>query len=885
MTSLRILIKRLSTLLRGSKLDRDLDDEIGCHLDLAARENELSGMSTTQARAEALRQFGGVHLIKDLYRDRRGLPMLESTLQDIRYGARTLRRSPGLASVIVLTLALSIGANTAIFTVLHGVLLSPLPYPAPDRVVRIFLSNANFAKFRFNPFDYRDYRERSQSFDSLAGFVRHDVQISGQGDPQRLICVIVTSTFFQTLGFHPALGRDFEPGDEIAGNGAVAILSYRLWRNSFGGDPDIIGRQVSLDGGLFTVIGVMPSGVLHPGNDRNRLAHGDTVDIWIPFKFSGSPANRSSHYLDGIGRLKQGVTYEQAQSEMQVIAQQIDREHPGFDFNWRVHVTPLEREILGNTGTLLIVLFGAVAFVLMIACLNIANLLLARATSREREIAVRAALGAGHWRVIRQLLTESILLSVVGAAAGAVLAVAGVKILVSLLPAEFPRAYSIHLDASVFGFALVVALATGILFGLAPALHTGRVDLNKALHSASRSALATHVRFRQSLVVAEVAMASVLLIGAGLVLRSFVNLLRTDPGFRAQSVLTAGVSLPAENYKTDESVAAFYDRLIDNLSSLPGVQSAGAGTDLPWTGYNENTSFSVEGKSAPPNEAFHARYHAATPEYFHALSVPLIGGRFFTPSDDHTRPNVVIINSVMARRYWPDEDAVGKRITFTDTPGPGDWFTIVGIVGDVKDTPSSPAAEPAFWWPLLQQQPSRSMSIVVRSDTESDMLAAELRAEVHRLDHALAVADVRSMEQIADGSVATPRFTLILIGLFAVLAATLAATGTYGVVSYSVNRRASEFGLRMALGATARDIRRLVVLHGLGLAAAGVVIAGIAGLALNSIIRGMLYGVSSKDPLTFVVSLGLAIVVTAVACYLPARRATRSDPLSALRSE
>jgi predicted permease len=483
------------------------------------------------------------------------------------------------------------------------------------------------------------------------------------------------------------------------------------------------------------------------------------------------------------------------------------------------------------------------------------------------------------------LLTESIVLSVVGAAAGALLAVAGVKILVSLLPAEFPRAYAIHVDTSVFAFGVLVALATGILFGLAPALHAGRVDLIKALHSASRSAVATHVRFRQVLVIAEVAMASVLLIGAGLTLRSFINLLRTDPGFRPQSVLTAGVSLPAENYKTDQSVAAFYARLIDNLSSLPGVQSAGAGTDLPWTGYNENTSFSVEGKTAPPNEAFHARFHAATPEYFHTLSVPLIGGRFFNQNDDHTRPNVMIINRAMARRYWPDEDAVGKRITFTDTPGPNDWFTIVGVVGDVKDTPSSSAAEPAFWWPLLQQQPSRSMSIVVRSGTESDMLAASLQAEVHRLDHALAVADIRSMEQIADGSVATPRFTLILIGLFAVLAAALAATGTYGVVSYSVNRRTSEFGLRMALGATASDIRRSVLLHGLGLALAGVAIAAVAGLALNSIMRGMLYGVSSKDPLTFIVSLSLAIVVTAVACYLPARRATRADPMSALRSE
>jgi predicted permease len=608
--------------------------------------------------------------------------------------------------------------------------------------------------------------------------------------------------------------------------------------------------------------------------------------LWSPFEFQGDPSHRGSHYIEGIGRLKQGVSAEQAKAEMNAIMAQLGREHEG-DKGWQVLVIPLYREIVGANQRMLLVLLGAVGMVLLIACANAANLQLARAAARQREVAVRLALGAPRRRLIRQMLTESLLIALLGGGLGAAFAEGGVKALVALLPAGFPRAHEIHVNAWVFAFTFLVSIVTGILFGLAPALQASRTDPKRGLYEGGRTSTgsARQGRLRNALVVSEVSLACVLLIGAGLMLKSLLNQLNEDAGFRHENVLTASLSLPNAEYKTEASVAQFYDKLTSGLSSLPGVESAGAGSDLPWTGYDENAGgFTIEGKQPPPHEMFHARYHMATPDYFKALGTPLVRGRFFTEADKDGARVAVIINQSMEKKYWLSEDAVGKRFTFSDTPKEEDWFRIVGVVGDVKDTPSSPSAEPAFWWAHLQQ-PNPDMTVVIRSTSDPRLLVDALRDQVKKLNPSLAIADIRLMDQIADESVATPRFAFSLVGLFAGLAIVLAAIGTYGVISYSVSQRVPEFGLRLALGAPQRDLLRMVLAQAVRLAVAGAIVGVVVALAMARVLRNLIYNVSPADPVTFVSVAVMVIAIALVACYLPARRAARSNPMSALRAE
>jgi predicted permease len=538
---------------------------------------------------------------------------------------------------------------------------------------------------------------------------------------------------------------------------------------------------------------------------------------------------------------------------------------------------------------MLLVLLGAVGMVLLIACANAANLLLARAATRRREIAVRLTLGASRTRLVRQLLTESLLIAFMGGALGLGIAAGGVKALVSLLPADFPRLHEIHVNAPVFAFTFLVSAATGILFGLIPAIQASRTDPRQGLHEGGRTSTGSGrlSRLRNALVVSEVSLACVLLIGAGLMLRSLLNLIHLDPGFREEHVLTASVSLPGAEYKTGAVVARFYDTLTTNLASIPGVQAAGAGSDLPWTGYDENMGgWTIEGKQPPPHVEFHARYHVATSDYFRALGIPLLHGRFFNAADNQNARNVIIINRSMAELYWPKEDTVGKRIAFDDHPKEKDWFTIVGVVGDVKDKPNSSSAEPAFWWSNLQQPfPFSDMSLAIRSTADPESLADAMRNEVRRLDPALAVADVQWMDEIVYGSVATPRFAFVLVGLFAGLAILLAAIGTYGVISYSVSQRTSEFGLRMALGAQRLDVLRLVLMQAAKLVLTGTAIGVILALVLGRVLTSLIYEVSPADPLTYTVVGLMVITIALVACYIPARKATRMDPMFALRAE
>jgi predicted permease len=887
-------VNKLSLLMGRRRFNSELDEELAFHRAQAEKEFVAEGMTPEAARYAAMRQLGNAARHKEQSHEVVGFRM-ESVFGDVRYAIRQLWSNPAFTLVMLLTLALSIGANSAIFSVIDGVLLKKLPYPQPERLMRVFLASTSYPKFPLNPFDFLDFRARNHSFESFAAFKRGDVQLSGAGEPVRLNGFGITSGYFRVLGLRPQLGREFDEKAEIPGNGLQVILSDRLWRTRFDAAPDIVGRKVTLDGKAFTVVGVMPAGTEHPGNEYHALAYGDDVDVWWPFAFAGNPNQRGSHFIEGIGRLKANVSEAQARAELNAIMAQLAREHPDGDSGWQVLVISLEKEIVGNSRQLLLVLLGAVGMVLLIACANAANLLLARASIRQREIAVRLAVGAPRSRVIRQLLTESLLVSLTGGAFGLALAEGGVKALVSLLPADFPRAHDIRVSGGVFVFTLIVSTLTGIIFGLAPALQASRIDPRQGLQKGGRTATGSgHLsRFRNALVISEVSLACVLLIGAGLMLRSFLNQLTLDPGFRQEHVLTASVAVPRPQFKTDkdaelfftQTVTHFYSQLVADLNALPGVQSAGAGSDLPWTGYDENAGgFTIEGKQPAPNEEFHARYHRATPGYFTALGIPVVEGRLFRESDDNKGTRVMVINHVMAERYWPHENVVGKRISFADNPKEGEWTTIVGVVGDIKDQPNSPGAEPAFWWPETQA-PDTEMSMVIRGNSDPTLLADALRNEVHRLNPTLAVADVQLLDHVVDVSVATPRFAFVLVGLFAALAILLAAIGTYGVISYSVSQRTPEFGLRMALGAQRHDVLNLVLHQAIRLAATGAALGIVVALSMARVLKSLIYNVSSADPTTFVLVGLVVIAVASIACYIPARRATDADPMSALRAE
>jgi predicted permease len=809
----------------------------------------------------------------------------ETIWGDLRYAIRNLARTLGFIIVMVLTLALSIGANSAIFSVIEGVLLRPLPYAHPDRIVRIFLNSDTYPKFPLNPFDLRDFRTRNRTFDSLAGINRADAQLSGVGEPVMLHAFRVTSGYFRVLGFSPARGREFSTADEVPSAGRLAILSDRLWRTRFQSDPAIVGRRITLNAVTYSVVGVMPSGVRHPGNDYHAIADGDTVDLWLPFSFEGNPTQRGSHYMEGIGRLKPGISVEQAHADLSAVLQQLVHENVTGK-GWRIFLVPLYRELVGPTQRMLFVLLAAVGLLLLIACVNAANLLLARSSARVREIAIRSALGAARGRIVRQLLTESVVIAFAGAALGTLLAVGGVRALVALLPAGFPRASEIRLDPWVFLFTLAVAVVTGLLFGLVPALTASRTDLQQSLREGGRNATGSsrQLRLRNVLVVGETSLACVLLIAAGLMLHSFVNLLEADPGFHPGQVLTAGISLPYEHYKTSQQSQHFYEQLIASLQSLAGVQSAGVGTDLPWTGYDENAGgFNVEGRSAEYNDKTTARYHVASNDYFRAMGIPLLNGRFFTGHDNKDAPTVIVVNETMAKRYWPGEDAVGKRISFSDKPTEKDWFRIVGVVGDIKDQPASSAAKASFWWPLTQMPfDNVDMSVAIRFNSSEALLATQLRVAVRQIDSGLAIADLRLMNQIADSSVSRQRFALFLIGLFAALALMLASIGMYGVISYSVSQRMPEFGMRIALGARPWDLLRLIVGQGLTLSILGAAIGLLCAAAFTRLLGSLLYGVSALDPVTFSAVALLALITTTLASYIPANRATKADPMTSI---
>ena len=807
--------------------------------------------------------------------------MIFGFLPDLRYALRDLSKSIGFTAIAVLTLAAGIGANTAMVSVVRGVLVDPLPYPQADHLYRIFYTSHEYPKFPFNPADFLDYRARNRVFESLAVFIESDLELSDSNRPERLTALRVSKDYFHVLGTTPFIGRDFQASDEVLGNQRVVILSYELWKRRFSEDRDIVGRRVLMNGEPFTVIGVARTDFAHCGGDYRSPAHGGTVDAWWPFSFGRF--DRGSHFLNGVGRLKSGVTAAEASNEMNRIAADLGRE---YHYNWRLFLVSLRDEIVGKSQRMLFVLLGAVAFVLLIACVNVAGLLLVRATARRRDMAVRAALGASRMRVIGTSLAESLILALLGAAGGSLVAWWGVALLRKAVASTLPRADMIRIDPALFAFTLALSLMTGVLFGLAPAIGAARADLSQTLREGGRGATSSGrlARLRSILVVGEIGLASVLLIGAGLFLRSFVNLLRLDPGFQTQNVITATVVLPESRYKDDNARERFFHDFLARVSNLPGVRAAGASSDVPWTGYDENAGFVVEGRPALPDDDTHARYHAATPDYFRAIGIPFLAGRSFTDTDDRKAPYVIVINESMAHRYWPRKNAIGRRITFSDHPKDKDWFTVAGIVGDVKDTPSAKAAEPAFWW-SQSQQGFNAMLVAVRTNGDPTQAVGGMRHELARMDRELPLSNIRTMEQIAGASRNGPRFLLALTGIFAGLALALSAIGTYGVIAYSVGQRVHEFGLRIALGARSRDLLALVLTQGLRLAAIGIVLGLALSWALGQLLRSLLYGVDVHDPITFLTAALVVLFAALIACFIPAKRATEVDPMISLRSE
>jgi predicted permease len=808
---------------------------------------------------------------------------MRNILQDLRYGARMLRKNSGFTLIAVLTLALGIGANTAIFSVVNGVLLKPLPYREPEQLIRLFESSQTQPKFPMARGNFQNYREENATLAGLALYTRRDMELSQDGKPERLAALGVTAGFFELLGVRPLLGREFRREDELPNNSSVVILSHALWQRRFNGDPDVVGKAVTLEGRPFTIVGVMPPGAQHVGGDYRSTPHGATVDLWGPLEIPPQ-AERGAHFCNAIGRLKPGVTLDQGAADLNMIAGRLAQQFPNTNQGWRIAIQPLREEIAGRARTTLLALFGAVVFVLLIACVNVANLLLARATGREREIAVRAAVGAGRGRIVRQLLTESLLLAMVGAAAGIMLAQWAIDALRKLGPEQLPRMQSVSIDGRILLFTLGVTMVTGVLFGLAPALQGGQVNLNVSLKEGGRGGGGQRRRLRDTLVITEVALALTLLAGAGLLIRSFWKLQQADPGFNPDRVLTASLSLPDTRYGDATKVAAFQQRLLERLAALPGAQSVGLTSDLPWTGYDENAGFLIEGKTFPPNNEPEGRYHFVSSEYFRAIGVPLIAGRFFNADDRQDARPVVLINRAMAERYWPGESAVGKRFTFSSQPKERDWFTVVGIVGDVKDFPHSPAAAPAFYWPTMQQTP-RQFILAVRSGADPLNLIEAVRDEVRALDKDLPLAEVKTLGTIAATAVAGRRFTLRLVGLFALTAMALAAIGIYSVLSCLVAQRTHEVGLRMALGAQLGDVLKLVIRQGMTLVLLGLALGLGAAFALTRLIKGLLFEVSATDPLAFAMAAALLAVAALLACYVPARRATKVDPMVALRHE
>ena len=883
MNWLNELGRRLAMLVRRKQFDEDMDEEMRLHLELREKEHAADGFSTEEAHMTARKNFGNALALREASHEAWGWAWLEHLSQDLRFALRMLRKSPGFTAIAVLTLALGIGANTAIFSVVYAVLLRPLPYTRPQQLVMIFDAQTH-GNTGLSYVSFQEVRDQSRVFSGMAGIQADGLTLTGHGDPTQLSTVIATPELFSTLEEKPLFGRTFVPEDDKQGAAPVVILSGNLWRSQFGSDPKIIGSSITLDKRAFTVVGVMPAGFRYPIMSEDG-------GIWIPLVqdpiFGGWMASRGGHWLRVVGRLKPRVSLAQAQAEMDTVAARLDKTAPANDAGWTIRLVPLQQTIVGDVRSALLILLGAVGLVLLIACANIANLLLSRATSRAKEIAVRAALGAGRSRLVRQLFTESIALGVLGAIAGIALAYWGVQALGSLLPSDLPLVNAIRVDGWVLAFALVLSVLASVLFGLVPAMLAADCNFQVRLKDATRGAGegGRGRRARNLLAASEIALAMALVIAAGLFVRSFAALTSVNPGFDPKNVIKTGVSLPQFQYSTQQQWTAFSNDLLARVQTSPGLQDSAMVLPLPLSDGYMNLYFAIDGQPQPPRGLpGTADYVSASPNYFHVMGIPLLRGRIFSAADSSSAPKVALISEELARLYFPNQDPIGKHLTFGFPPDSNVSREIVGIVGDVRDVSVGQRPGPMMYVPFAQE-PFWGGNVVVKTSLGESAVVTAIRQAVSSIDKDLPLTGAALVADSLNDSEAQPRFRTLLLGLFGVLALALAAAGIFGVISYSVSCRTREIGIRMALGASPRAIRVMVLQEGLRIAGGGLAAGLIAAFALTRFLKGQLYGIGTTDPYTFAGAAILLLVIALAACYIPARKAMSVDPMVALRYE
>ena len=878
------LIPRLNSLWRNlfhkDRVDQEFTEEIQAYLDMVTEENIRQGFTPQEARRNALVEVGGVEQVQERVREIRMGQFIETTWRDIRFGVRALVHSPIFTVVTVLSLALGIGANTAIFSVVNGLLLRPLPYPESEQIVDVWhtppqQSFPGLDRFSVSPANYLDWKAQSNAFEQMAIYTYTGLSLSTSNDPLPLIGAAVSSDFFSVLRTNAMQGRTFTPDEEQPGRDQVVVISHGLWQRAFGANPNIVGQTLTLNSRSFTVVGIMPAGFQLPRE----------ADLWVPLAWDDKERQtRSIHDYIVIARLKQSVSLPQAQAEMSTISTRLEQQYPEENSGWGAVVIPLREDLVGDIRTALLVLFSAVGFVLLIACANVANLMLARGANRQKEIAVRIALGAGRARLVRQLLTESVLLAVTGGVLGLLLAVWGSRMLVRL--GSLPNSGDIGIDTWALGFTLLVSFAAGIIIGIVPALQFTKSSLSETLKQGSGrtggSPMKQHTR--KALVVSEVALSLVLLIGAGLMIRSFWKLQNVDPGFDTSNALTMSVALTPIRYSEPHQQLAFLDRAMEQIRAVPGVVSVGTTTTIPLAGGGSTQPFSIEGRpTGTIAEQPMAQTRYISPDYFKAIGIPLRQGRFFSDQDRDNSVPVIIISEAMARRFWPGENPIGKRLTpsFHSKEGARE---IVGVVGDVKARGLDSDASTMMYLPY-KQAPRPFMSFVVRTSSNPESLVQPVSRAIYSIDKEQALTDVQTMDQVLMQSLSDRRFNMTLLLTFAGVALVLAAVGVYGVMNYTVTLRRRELGIRMALGAKASDVLRLVLRQGLTLTLIGVGAGLISAYALTRLMASLLYGVTATDYLTFASVSAVLIVVGLVASFVPARRATKVDPTIALRTE
>jgi putative ABC transport system permease protein len=876
MTSLRnrvhVLVARLLGLVRERQFDADSARELESHLQLHIDDNLRAGMSPDEARRDALVKLGGFEQAQQICRDQRGFLFLESLLHDLRFAVRTLRKSPGFTAVAVLTLALGIGANTAIFSVINGVLLRPLPYENPQEIV-VMKDNESLP-------NVMDIQRQGRAF-SLGGAINaQPIDYTNGPEPLQIHVGLVNSGFFEILGVPPMRGRIFSEAEDVRGGPRLAVVSYPFWQGYLGGDPNAVGRLIVLGGNSYAVIGVMPKTFVSPRE------HADVfISLWVAD--SGTAADRDVHSMHTYWRLKKGVPLKQAQADIAAIHNWLAEQFPDEEKARSMQLIPLRESVVGDVRPALLVLFGAVGLVLLIACANFASLLIARGFARRQEMLIRAALGAGHGRLIRKSLTESVLLSFSGGAAGLLFAQWGTRMLLALTPEELRWLNGIHMDSRVLLFVLAASVLTGIIFGMAPALLAARTDVAAALNEGGRSktASASGHRIRKILVTTEVAFALVLLVGAGLLIKGFSRLRSVDPGFNPDGVLTMFLQLPETRYAEIPKQTQFRRELLARLNSLPGVQT-GMITDIPLGGNYVGHSFVIDGRPPIPNgEEPNVQTLSVMGDYFRVMQIPLRAGRDFTAMDREGQPLVAVVNEELVRQFFPRDNPVGSRIHWARDIGPPHWMTVVGVVADVKHSGLNQPTDPAVYTTLLQSEErwKRRMNLAFRSDNSSSGLVEEVKAQVWSVDSQIPVSDVQTMAQRMAVSLAEQRFYMILLGAFAALALILAGVGIYGVVAYTASQSTHEIGIRMALGAQRRDVLRLIVAEGAKLTFVGTLIGIVGALALTRVMSSLLFEVKPGDPAIFAAVAILLALVAFAACYIPARRATQVDPMVALR--